>query len=76
MAGIAASQLASATYSVLIPLLFEFLMNWHQQHLLQSWEVWFYLGSSRPCDTDLRVDEHKETICVLNGKAFGAGQIC
>ena len=36
MAEIAASQLASATYSVPVPLLFAFLMNWHQQHLLQS----------------------------------------
>lgn len=58
-AGITASQLASAMYPVPVPVLFTFLMNWHQQHLLQSgksgpaWEV-------RPGDTDVRVDEHKE----------------
>lgn len=36
------------------------------------WEFWFHLGSSRPCDTDLRVDEHKGTIRVLNSRVFGA----
>lgn len=40
---------------------------------LPVWEVWFHLGSSRPCDTDLRVDEHEKTICILNGRVFGAG---
>lgn len=40
------------------------------------WEVCFHLRSSRPCDIDLRVNEHKENICVLSYRVFGAGQIC
>lgn len=71
-AGITASQLASAMYPVPVPLLFTFLMSWHQQHLLQSGKSGPTWGV-RPGDTDLRVDEHKKT-CVLNKRSLVQGR--
>lgn len=76
MAGIAASQLGISYLLCPCTLTVHIFNELAPTASPPVCKVWFHLGSSGPCGIDLRVGEHKETICVLNSRVFGAGRIC